>query len=141
MEAAGAVTIFKRSLEKNNLRYVSYIGDGDTSSYNEVHNSKPYGDFEIIKKECVGHVQKRLGTRLRTLRTTLKGKILSDGKKISGRGRLTDKVINTMQNYYGMAIRQNSNDLFAMRKSVIATLMHNTNFDDAETRHGTAQKI
>ena len=65
----------------------------------------------------------------------MKGKILSDGKKISGRGRLTDKVINTMQNYYGMAIRQNTNDLFAMRKSVIATLMHNTNFDDAETRH------
>ena len=60
---------------------------------------------------------------------------MSDGKKIPGRGRLTDKVINTMQNYYGMAIRQNTNDLFAMRKSVIATLVHNTNFDDAETRH------
>ena len=49
----------------------------------------------------------------------LKGKILSDGKKISGRGRLTDKVINTMQNYYGMAICQNSNDLFAMRKVLL----------------------
>ena len=61
------------------------------------------------------------GQDLRTLRTTLKGKILSDGKKISGRGRLPDKVINTMQNYYGMPIRQNPNDLFAMRKIVIAT--------------------
>ena len=39
MEAAGAVTVFKRSLDKNNLRYVSYIGDGDTSSFNEVNNS------------------------------------------------------------------------------------------------------
>ena len=38
-EAADAVTIFKRSLDKNNLRYVSYIGDGDTSSFNEVDNS------------------------------------------------------------------------------------------------------
>ena len=64
MEAAGAVIIFQRSLNKNTLRYVSYIGDGDTSSFNEVNNSKPYGDFEIIKKEFVGHVQKRLGTRL-----------------------------------------------------------------------------
>ena len=135
MEAAGAVTIFKRSLDKNNLRYVSYIVDGDTSSYNEVNNSKPYGDFEIIKKECVGHVQKHLGTSLWTLRTTLNGKILSDGKKISRRGRLTDKVINTMQNYHGIAISQNSNDLFAMRKSIIARLMHDTNFDDAGTRH------
>ena len=61
----------------------------------------------VILKSCVGHVQKRLRTRYSTLRTTLKGKILSDGKKISGRGRLADKVINTMQNYYGMAIRQN----------------------------------
>ena len=61
----------------------------------------------VILKSCVGHVQKRLRTRYRTLRTTLKGKILSDGKKISGRGRLADKVINTMQNYYGMTIHQN----------------------------------
>ena len=34
-----------------------------------------------------------------------------------------------------MLIRQNGNDLFAVRKSVIATLMHNTYYDDAETRH------
>ena len=111
MEAAGAVTISKRSLNKNNLRHMLYICDGDTSSFNEVTNSKPCGDFEIIKKECVKHVQKCFGTRLRTLGTTLKGKILSDGKKISGGARLTKKVINTVQNYYGMAICQNSNNL------------------------------
>ena len=33
MEAGRAVTNFKRSLGKNNSRYVSYIGDGDTSSF------------------------------------------------------------------------------------------------------------
>ena len=65
----------------------------------------------------------------------MKGRILSDGKKISGRGRLTDKVIKTMQNYCGIAIHQSSNDLFVTRKSVIATLMHNKNLDDAETCH------
>ena len=74
MEATGTVTIFKRSLDKKNLKYVSYIGDGDTSSFNEFNNSKPYGDFKTIKKEYVGHVQKRLGTRVRTLRINLKGK-------------------------------------------------------------------
>ena len=98
------------------------------------------GGFEIIKKEFIGHVQKRLGTRLRTFQTTLKGKILSDRKKISGRGRLTDKVTNTMQNYFGMTIRQNTNDLFTMRKYAIATLMHNTKFDNAETCHGYCPK-
>ena len=135
MDAAGAVTIFKRSLDKNKLRYLSYIGDVDTSSFNEISNSKPYDDLEIIKKERIRNIQKRLETRIRALRTTLKSKVLSDGKKISGRGRLTNKVINTIQNYYGMAIRQHTNDLFAMRKSVIAMLKHNTNFDDAETGH------
>ena len=112
-----------------------YIGDGDTLFFNEVNNSKPYGDYKIIKKECVGHVLKGLETRLKTVQTNLKRKILSDGKKMSARDRLTDKVIITLQNYYGIAIRQNSNDLFAMRKSGIAKLMHNTNFDDADSRH------
>ena len=137
MDAAGAVTIFKRSLDKNKLRYLSYIGDVYTSFFNEVSNSKPYDDLQIRKKEkeCVRNIQKRLGTTIRALWTILKGKALSDEKKISGRGRLSDKAINTMQNYYGMAIRQHTNDLFAMRKSIIAMLMHNTNFDDAETRH------
>ena len=57
--------------------------------------------FLLKKYECVGHVQKRMGSRLRNLRKSLKGQVLSDGKKISGKGRLSDKVItmqNTMQN-------------------------------------------
>ena len=84
-----------------------------------------------MRKECVGHVQKRLGTRLRTFRINLKGNILIDRKETSGGCKLTDKVINSMQTYYGMAIHQDSNDLFAMT----TTLIHKTNFDDAETRH------
>ena len=48
---------------------------------------------------------------------------LSDGKKISGRERVTGKEVNIMENFYGIEIRQNSNDLFAMRKSVNTTLI------------------
>ena len=59
MEAAGAVTIFQKSIDKNKLRSVSYSGDGDTSSFNEVRKSKPYGYFGVVIKECVGHIQKR----------------------------------------------------------------------------------
>ena len=85
------------------------IGDGDTKSFKKVLESKPYGnDLIPCKLECVGHVQKRLGTRLRKLRNDMKGKKLSDGKGILGKGRLTDKIINKMQSYYGMAIRQNT---------------------------------
>ena len=96
------------------------------------------------KLECVGHVQKRLGTRLCRLRTNLKGKVLSDGGKISGKGRLTDKIINKIQNYFGMAIRQNSaaswdgdneKALYGMKKSVLAVLWHCTHIPDGNTRH------
>ena len=59
------------------------------------------------------------------------GKKLSDGKGILGKARRTDKIINKMQHYYGMTIRQNTlslqnNDkekaLYSMKKSVLATL-------------------
>ena len=104
VESKGAINIFSKSIEKYNLRYVHYIGDGDTESYKKVVGAKLYGDFTPLKLKCVGHVQKRLGTRLRKLRHEKTHEILSDGKKISGKGRLTDKIINKMQNYYGMAI-------------------------------------
>ena len=135
MESAGAVAIFHRSVDSYGLRYATYIGDGDTGSYPAVVESKPYADTVPGKLECVGHVQKRLGTRLRNLRIEYKGKVLSDGKKISGKGRLTDKAINTLQNYYGMAIRHNTGDLYGMKKAVAAVLFHCSESKDNETRH------
>ena len=48
----------------------------------------------------------------------------SDGKGLSGTCRLTEKIIDTLQNYYGFAIRQNSGNLEAMQKSVSAILPH-----------------
>jgi hypothetical protein len=62
---------------------------------------------EIIKLECIGHIQKRMGKRLRNFRIEMKGKKLSDGKGVSGNGRLTDKQIDSLQFYYGKAIRDN----------------------------------
>ena len=86
MESDGALSFFSQSIEKYNVRYLSYIGDGDTESYKKVVDSKPYGDDPVpIKIECVGHVQKRLGTRLRRIRADYKGKKLSDGKSFPGR--------------------------------------------------------
>ena len=79
--------------------------DGDTKSYQEVIKSKPYGELPIDKAECVGHVRKRVGTRLRDLKIKYRGIKLKDGKCIGGgEGRLNDKTINTLQNYQGMAI-------------------------------------
>ena len=65
----------------------------------------------------------------------MKGKKLSDKKGISGKGRLTDKVINTLQNYYGMSIRQNKGNLYRMKKAVAAILYHCSQNDNTEDRH------
>jgi hypothetical protein len=45
-------------------------------------------------------------------------------KGLGGRGKLTDATIDRLQNYYGIAIRQNKNDLEGMKKAVLATLFH-----------------
>ena len=64
------------------------------------------------------------------------GKKLSDGKETGrGKGRLTDKVTNTIQNHYGMAIRQNTNNLYAMKKAVTAVLHHSTTKKGPKKRH------
>ena len=61
----------------------------------------------------------------------------------SGRGRLTDKTINKMQNFYGMSIRQNSIShwngdrnmaLYSMKKSVLAVLWHCSDTTKSEER-------
>ena len=125
MEVDATLEIFQRSVEKNGLRYVQFIGDGDSSTYQGISTAKPYGDgVEIVKKECVGHVQKRVGGRLRNLKSKYRKKKLSDGKGIGGRGRLTDKMIDTMQNYYGLAIRKNKNNLNGMKSDIMAGLYH-----------------
>jgi len=36
MEVAGAKSIFNRSIESHNLRYVKYLGDGDSKSFAQV---------------------------------------------------------------------------------------------------------
>ena len=135
MEAAGTVKIFQRSIATNKLRYKTYVGDGDTQSYADVVKSDPNPGLHIKKGERMGHVQKCVGTRLRGLKMNKKGVKLSDGKTLSGKGRLTEKVINTLQNYYVMAIRQNKGKLLEMKKAVGAVLYHCSAIKDPETRH------
>lgn len=131
MECEAALKIWRRSEETRQLQYTVYIGDGDTKSYKAVHDAYPYGpEVEIAKEECVGHVQKRVGHRLRKLKKDLSGKKLADGGKISGRGRLTDQVIDKLQAYYGMAVRGNKGDLQAMAKAIWASLMHRVSTDE-----------
>ena len=68
-----------RSIETN-LRYTTFIGDGDSKSFSAIQRMKPYGsDVTITKEECVGHVAKRMGTRLRKLRDKMSGMCFAQG--------------------------------------------------------------
>ncbi|GFX60394.1 uncharacterized protein TNCV_4076161 [Trichonephila clavipes] len=70
-------------------------GDGDTKTFNALSENKPYGDDYLIQKiECVGHVQKRMGTRLMKLKLVYSKKELSDGKTIGGKGSTDDEPMH-----------------------------------------------
>lgn len=140
MEVDAIVTMFKRSQE-NNVKIRNYIGDGDSKTYSGVINAEPYGEnFLINKKECVGHVQKRMGTRLRDLvKKTVTDSETKTGKKIqkktlSGKGKLTAKMIDKLTQYYGRAIRFNSNSVEEMKKAIWATYYHYAS-TDAKPQH------
>ncbi|KAE8740595.1 hypothetical protein FOCC_FOCC013896 [Frankliniella occidentalis] len=125
MEVTGMVNIFKRSLfRKTPFRIKTYVGDGDSKTFTNIVAAKPYGDELIpVKEECTGHVQKRMGKRLRDLKKSMAGKKLSDKKGIGGRGRLTDKVIDKFASFYGNAIR-NAKNVKSMKKSIKAIWCH-----------------
>ncbi|GFW05000.1 uncharacterized protein TNCV_597941 [Trichonephila clavipes] len=97
MEIVGVSRIFLRSEKNHRLQYTQYYGDGDSKSFMSVKDT--YGLNRVTKFECIGHVQKRVDSRLRKLKTKTKG--------LSGKGKLTDNFIDRLQNYYGIAVRSN----------------------------------
>lgn len=121
MEVDSIVEIFSRSMEKYNVRYANYIGDGDSKTYKGIVDADPYKE-KVVKKECIGHVQKRMGTRLRKLKKEKRG--------LGGKGKLTDKLINELTVYYGLAIRRFSHSKDEMKKAIWATFMHKISTDE-----------
>ena len=135
MEPKGVSAMFSRSLDFN-TRYKYLISDGDAKTHALLLEEKPYGTEHVIEKvDCVGHVQKRMGTALRELKKQYKGQKLSDGKTIGGAGRLTESVINSLQNYYGEAIRRHTGDLPGMMKAVQVSLLHYNSTDEHPRHH------
>jgi hypothetical protein len=101
------------------------VGDGDSSTHSAVVESKPYGEDCIHSKlECIGHVQKRVGSRLRRLKNSNKGRKLSDGKGLSDKGRLADGKIDVLQDYYGCQISENLDDVNEMANAIQTSLLH-----------------
>lgn len=71
MEVQGMVEIFKNSEKLHNAKYAYYIGDGDSKTFTNIIDAKPYGNFVIQKLECVLHVGKRMFRHLKDVKKTL----------------------------------------------------------------------
>ena len=67
MELVGAKRIFERSVDNYNLRYTTYYGDGDSKSFEAVKHTYP--NVVVKKLECIGHVQKRVGSTIPVINT------------------------------------------------------------------------
>ncbi|GFT92844.1 uncharacterized protein TNCV_740161 [Trichonephila clavipes] len=120
----------KRSETSRKACYTQYLGDGDSKGFLTIKEAKVYGDTEVKKLECVGHVQKRMGTRLRNILKMSKGIKLSDGKNISGHGRLTLKEVDSIQHYYGLAIRKNLSSVEDVKRAIWAIYFHKLSTED-----------
>lgn len=68
-----------------------------------------------------------MGSRLRNLVKKTKG--------LSGRGRLTSKLIDELTIYYGLAIRRHCNSLEDMKKAIWVTLYHKISTDKKPQHH------
>jgi len=144
MEAEGASILWRRSIELHNIRYKWMVSDGDSKAFNTVENV--CDDCKVIKLDCVGHIQKRMGKHLLNLKARTKAK-LEDGKPIGGHDKLTETKIKKLQKYYGLAIRQNtikkSNptdrevdvSIYTMKKNIIAILNHSVKTQDPAKQH------
>lgn len=110
MEVDAILEMFGRSEEKYGVRYINYVGDGDTKTFKAILDASPYEDVEVKKSECVGHVEKRMGSRLRNLKKTA---------KLGGKGKLTDALIKKLTKYYGLAIRRNAQSKDDMKKEIM----------------------
>lgn len=100
-------------------RYTTFIGDGDSSAFNAVcalnDGAEPY-TVPVVKEECLNHVSKRLGTRLRNLKRDMRQPVKTKtGKSIlrsrlGGQKGLTDANIDRLAKHYGQNIRSQAAD-------------------------------
>jgi hypothetical protein len=131
MEPQGMLDIFRRSVATRKLRYVHFLGDGDSKTFKCISEAQPpiYPGITIDKLECTGHVQKRAGNKLKAIITKCANKNFTadDGtpkKGLGGQRGITEWHVRRIQGHYGAAIRDNAGSLENMRRAVWAIYYH-----------------
>ena len=85
MEADIIVDGFKEAEQKYGLRYMRFIGDGDSSVYTHIQEQVPVWGCHVTKLECANHACK-------CLRSSLE-KLVEDKPYYKGKGKLTKQLI------------------------------------------------
>lgn len=129
MEVQAALILFERSLAKYGLRYTTILCDGDCRTYLALSEAGVYGYIKIVKEDCINHVEKRMGTNLRTLKSKSGG-----AEGLGGKGRLTGELITKLSRYYGWALKSHKGNVEETQKAVMATYHHVTS-NDAVSDH------
>ncbi|CAF1614937.1 unnamed protein product, partial [Didymodactylos carnosus] len=113
--------MFCRSVSKYDVKYTSFIGDGDAKVHKYLLENPPYSDVKIKKIEDVNHFAKH-------------------GKKLHGKGRMTDGQAIKFKIYFGKAIRENKSNLDNMYKRSWAIFKHRYSTND-EPMHEWCQYL
>ena len=122
MEPAAAKLIWNRSVEKHKLRYTTFIGEGDSKSFQQVCEMDPYDGATIHKEECLAHVSKRLKKTLCKIKKNTKSQIYVQHK-------LTEPKAEYISSNYSTVVRQNrgqSAALIAERLNILLTHVSGT---------------
>jgi len=87
---------------------------GDSKAYDKIVEVGVYGrEKQVAKEECINHVSKRMGTALCKLSK-------ARGASIFGKGKLTQDKVLKIQNYYGRAIKDNTDDISVLKQRIYA---------------------
>ena len=116
------------SVEKDGVAFLSYYGDSDSKAFEKVENIYP--SSTVVKYECIGHNQKKVGNRLRKLRNRTKGLGGKNKSRTSGNGvqksksRLTDSIIDKLQNHFGIDLSSKVSNVKEMKNAILARMFH-----------------
>ena len=107
---------------------IPLVGDEDSSPFGSVLaavNSQYDQTYEVKKEDCIGHVQKRLCTALRSYKNT------------GGKGRLTDPIIDRVQTAYVYGMRNNKGDQALKASILIARMMIKSGVSTTKIKYST----
>ena len=114
METDIIVEGFKMAEEKHGVRYIRFVGDGDSSVYPSLVSSVPVWGYAIQKIECANHATKCYRSALE--------KLVHDNPSYKGKGKLTDAMRKRLTKAARCAIKMRSME--SDKKAAVQKLQH-----------------